>query len=56
MRDGATFKPGALGTLTMHRFSRGKLDDETLMCLLHAASASGYPLMFIGNEAYGAPQ
>jgi hypothetical protein len=34
------------------RLSAGKIDDETLWCLLNAAAASGYPLGFTGNEAY----
>jgi hypothetical protein len=55
MRGMATFKEGALGTLTKRGFSKGKLDDETLMCLLHASAASGYPLGFIGNAPYEQP-
>ena len=52
--------PKAAGTLQptkgMATFSEavsaGKIDDETLWCLVNAAEASGYPLGFIGNEAY----
>lgn len=52
MGGGATFKKGALGTFEKGVHSAGKLDDETLWCLANAASASGYPLGFIGNESY----
>lgn len=52
MRGMATFEDGALGTFEKGGYSAGKLDDETLWCLVNAASASGYPLGFIGNEAY----
>lgn len=48
----ATFSEGALGTFDKGGHARGKLDDETLWCLVNAASASGYPLGFVGNEAY----
>ena len=48
----ATFNDGALGTLGEETLSAGKLNDDTLWCLMNAASASGYPLGFIGNEAY----
>ncbi|RST29417.1 hypothetical protein HMF7854_00140 [Sphingomonas ginkgonis] len=45
--------PRATGSLkTMEEHSAGNLDEETLWCLVNAASASGYPLGFIGNEAY----
>ena len=53
--------PKAAGTLQpMHgmvtlknvALTPGKLDSETLNCLVNAATASGYPLGFIGNEAY----
>jgi hypothetical protein len=52
MRGMATFKEGALGTFEKGALSSGKLDDETLWCLVNAAAASGYPLGFTGNEAY----
>jgi hypothetical protein len=55
MHGMATFTPEALGTLGKHGFKPGKLDDETLWCLTNAASASGYPLGFIGNEAVAKP-
>jgi hypothetical protein len=45
----ATFKEGALGTIEKGGFVEGKLDEETMLCLIKAASASGYPLGFIGN-------
>lgn len=44
MHGMATFKENVL--------SSRKLDDETLWCLVNAAEVSGYPLGFIGNEAY----
>ncbi|WP_176597244.1 hypothetical protein [Sphingobium sp. 15-1] len=45
----ATFNDSALAT--------GALDEETLWCLTNAATASGYPLGFLGNEtaAPGSP-
>jgi hypothetical protein len=49
---GATFNEGALGTFEKGTYSAGKLDNETLRCLTNAASASGYFLGFMGNEAY----
>jgi hypothetical protein len=49
MHGMATFKEGALGTITSSGISAGKLDDETMWCLFNAAEASGYPLGFIGN-------
>lgn len=49
MHGRATFRAGALGTLTKRGFSRGKLDEETLFCLLNASAVSGYHLVFIGN-------
>lgn len=50
MHGMATFKDGALGTLENGGFTAGKLDEETMWCLVNAAAASGYPLGFIGNE------
>jgi hypothetical protein len=52
MHGMATFKDGALGTLGKSGFTRGKLDEETMWCLINAAAASGYPLGFIGNDYY----
>jgi hypothetical protein len=52
MHGMATFKNGALGTFDKSGFTSGKLDEETMWCLINAAAASGYPLGFIGNEAY----
>jgi hypothetical protein len=52
MRGRATFHEGALDTLTDEVTSDGRLDDDSLACLVDAAAASGYPLGFIGNEAY----
>ena len=52
MHGMATFKDGALGTFGKGGFTRGKLDEETMWCLVNAASASGYPLGFVGNEYY----
>lgn len=40
----ATFKGNVLAS--------GALDEETLWCLTNAAEVSGYPLGFMGNEAY----
>jgi hypothetical protein len=48
----AIIKDGALDTFRKGAFSAGKLDDETLRCLLNAATASGYPLGFVSNELY----
>jgi hypothetical protein len=48
----ATFKDRALGRMEEGSFTKGKLDDETMWCLVNAVTASGYPLGFIGNEAY----
>lgn len=48
----ATFREGALGKVENGDLTEGKLDDETLWCLVNAATASGYQLGFIGNEAY----
>jgi hypothetical protein len=50
MHGMATFKEGALGTIANGGFTKGKLDDETMWCLVNAAAASDYPLGFIGNE------
>jgi len=47
-----TFKEGVFGTFGREANSAGKLNDQTLWCLINAASASGYPLGIIGNEAY----
>jgi hypothetical protein len=52
MHGMATFKKDALGTMEKDRFTEGKLDDETMRCLVNAAAASDFPLGFIGNEAY----
>ncbi len=52
MRGMATFKERALGNFDNGKYLTGQLDDETLSCLVNAASASGYSLGFIGNEAY----
>jgi len=52
MPGGATFEDGALGTIAKDGPTKGKLDDETMWCLVNAAAASGYPLGFIGNEYY----
>ena len=48
----ATFKDEALGTFEKGGFTQGKLDEETMWCLINAAAASGYPLGFIGNDYY----
>ena len=48
---GATFKKGALPTFERGGYSKGRLDDETLLCLHNAAAASGYSLGFISNAA-----
>ena len=48
-----TLKPmKGLMTLSDGALTSGGLDDETFVCLLNVATASGYPLGFIGNEAY----
>lgn len=52
MRGIATFKEGALGKVENGDLTEGKLDEETLWCLVNAAAATGHPLGFIGNEAY----
>ncbi len=52
MHGMATFEDGALGTIAKDGFTKGKLDEETMWCLVNAAAASGYPLGFIGNEYY----
>jgi hypothetical protein len=52
MHGMATFKEGVLGKIKKGGFTKGKLDDETMWCLVNAAAASDYPLGFIGNEAY----
>ena len=44
----ATIRPGTLES--------GKVDDETLTCLLNVAAASGYHLGFIGNEMTESPR
>lgn len=53
--------PKAVGTLKATKgratfvaeaLLEGRMDDETLECLVNAAAASGYTLGFIGNEAY----
>ena len=52
--------PKAAGTLQpmegMATFSEalagGNMDEETFLCLMNAAEVSGYPLGFVGNEAY----
>jgi hypothetical protein len=46
-----TFKKGALGTVEKGGLTDGKLDDETITCLLHASTVSGYRIGIIGNEA-----
>lgn len=48
----ATFKAGTLGAVENSMHLEGKLDAETLSCLLNAAAASGYSIGFIGNEAF----
>lgn len=55
MHGMATFKDGALGLPDKGGISPGKLDEETLWCLINASAASGYPLGFIGNEAVQQP-
>ncbi|WP_324750289.1 hypothetical protein SH591_01965 [Sphingomonas sp. LY54] len=42
----------ASGRIEKGSVAQGKLDDETMSCLVNAAVASGYPLGFTGNEAY----
>jgi len=49
MHGMATFSRGAMWTLTERGFSKGKLDDETLHCLVNASTVAGYPIGFIGN-------
>jgi hypothetical protein len=49
-----TFRPGVLGTVAKDGFTEGRLDEETLWCLTNAATASGFFLGFVGNEAYSA--
>lgn len=49
MRGMATFRRGALGMLTKRGFSKAKLDEETLFCLINASAVSGYHLVFVGN-------
>lgn len=41
-----------MATFTADVLASGALDEETLWCLTNAAEVSGYPLGFIGNEAY----
>ena len=53
MKGWAAFKDEAVGTMDEKgALSEGKLDDETMWCLVNAAAASGYRVGFIGNEAY----
>jgi hypothetical protein len=48
-----TLKPTAgLTTFTEGALSSGRLDEDTFLCLMNAAKASGQPLGFVGNEAY----
>lgn len=48
-----TLKPmKGFATFSDEALSPGRLDDETFLCLLNVAEVSGYPLGFIGNEAY----
>ena len=53
MRGMATFEEGALDSFGKDgAIAEGRLDEETFSCLINAATATGYPLGFIGNEAY----
>ena len=52
MGGGATFTDGALGTFEKGGYIKGRLDEDAMWCLINAATASGYRLGFIGNEAY----
>ena len=45
----ATFTDEALGTFAKGSFTEGRLDEETMWCLVNAAAASGYGVGFIGN-------
>lgn len=47
----ATFNEGALGTIDKEGSKSGNLDENTFLCVMNAATAAGYPVGFVGNEA-----
>jgi hypothetical protein len=47
---GAFVQQGQFVTLKMGTLEHPALDDDTLWCLINAASASDFPLGFVGNE------
>lgn len=56
-RAGGALKPmHGWAIIQESALSAGKLEDDTLQCLVAAAQASGYGLGFVGNEQYERPR